>query len=42
MEFKKRQPIGIELIKRGLVTEEDVRKALLEQKKVQIENWAKL
>ena len=33
MEFKKRQPIGIELIKRGLVTEEDVRKALLEQKK---------
>ncbi len=33
MEFKKRQPIGIELIKRGLVTEDDVRKALLEQKK---------
>lgn len=33
MEFKKKQPIGIELIKRGLVTEEDVRKALLEQKK---------
>ena len=33
MEFKKRQPIGIELIKKGLVTEDDVRKALLEQKK---------
>lgn len=33
MEFKKKQPIGIELIKRGLVTEDDVRKALLEQKK---------
>ena len=33
MEFKRRQPIGVELVKRGLVTEDDVRKALLEQKK---------
>ena len=33
MEFKRRQPIGIELIKRGLVTEADVQRALLEQKK---------
>jgi len=32
MEIKKRQPIGIELVKRGLVTETDIQKALEYQK----------
>lgn len=31
--FRKRQPIGIELVKRGLITEEDIQNALAEQKK---------
>ena len=33
MAFGKRQPIGVELVKRGIITEEDVQRALLEQKK---------
>ena len=33
MAFGKRQPIGVELVKKGIVTEEDVQRALLEQKK---------
>lgn len=33
MAFGKRQPIGIELVKRGIVTENDVQTALIEQKK---------
>lgn len=28
MEMRRRQPIGVELVKRGVVTEEDIRKAL--------------
>ena len=32
MEPKKRQPLGIELVKRGIVTEEDVQRALNYQK----------
>ena len=32
METKKRQPIGIELVKRGIVTEEDIQRALDYQK----------
>ena len=33
MAFGKRQPMGIELIKKGIVTEEDVQRALQEQQK---------
>ena len=33
MVFGKRQPIGVELVKRGIVTENDVQTALIEQKK---------
>ena len=33
MAFGKRQPIGVELVKRGIVTENDVQTALIEQKK---------
>ena len=33
MEVRKRQPIGIELVKRGIVTESDIELALQEQKK---------
>ena len=33
MAFGKRQPIGVELVKRGIVTENDVQAALIEQKK---------
>ena len=33
MAFGKRQPIGVELVKRGIVTEDDVQTALIEQKK---------
>ena len=33
MAFGRRQPIGVELVKRGIVTEEDVQRALIEQKK---------
>lgn len=33
MAFEKRQPIGVELVKRGIVTENDVQTALIEQKK---------
>lgn len=33
MDVRKRQPIGIELVKRGLVTEDDVQLALQEQRK---------
>ena len=33
MDVRKRQPIGIELVKRGIVTEEDVENALNEQRK---------
>ena len=32
MDAKKRQPIGIELVKRGLITELDIEKALDYQK----------
>lgn len=32
MELKRRQPIGIELVKRGIVTEEDIQRALDYQK----------
>ena len=32
MDSKKRQPIGIELVKRGIVTEEDIQRALDYQK----------
>ncbi|MBR3249303.1 MAG: type II/IV secretion system protein [Clostridia bacterium] len=32
MEFRKRQPIGIELVKRGIAREEDIQKALEYQK----------
>ena len=32
MEIKKRQPLGIELVKRGIVTEEDINRALEYQK----------
>ena len=31
MDMRKRQPIGVELVKRGIVTESDIEKAL-EQK----------
>lgn len=33
MAFGKRQPIGVELVKRGIVTENDIQTALIEQKK---------
>lgn len=33
MAFGKRKPIGVELVKRGIVTENDVQTALIEQKK---------
>ena len=33
MDVRKRQPIGIELVKRGIVTEEDVKNAFNEQRK---------
>ena len=33
MDVRKRQPVGIELVKRGIVTEEDVNNALIEQRK---------
>ena len=32
MDSKKRQPLGIELVKRGIVTEEDIERALDYQK----------
>ena len=32
MDVRKRQPIGIELVKRGIVTEEDINSALQEQR----------
>lgn len=32
METKRRQPLGIELVKRGVVTEDDIEKALIYQK----------
>lgn len=32
MAFGKRQPIGVELVKKGIITEDDVQRALLEQK----------
>ena len=32
MEIKRRQPIGIELVRRGVVTEDDIEKALEFQK----------
>ena len=32
MEQKRRQPLGIELVKRGIVTEEDIERALDYQK----------
>ncbi len=32
MDSKKRQPLGIELVKRGIVTEEDIERALVYQK----------
>ena len=28
MDLKRRQPIGVELVKRGIVTETDIQKAL--------------
>lgn len=28
MDARKRQPLGIELVKRGIVTEEDIQRAL--------------
>ena len=28
MDMRKRQPIGVELVKRGIVTEKDIEKAL--------------
>ena len=33
MDMRKRQPIGIELVKRGIVTEQDIEDALKEQRK---------
>ena len=33
MDVRKRQPIGIELVKRGIVTEADIENALQEQKR---------
>ena len=32
MDARKRQPLGIELVKRGIVTEEDIERALDYQK----------
>ena len=32
MDSKKRQPLGIELVKRGIVSEEDIERALDYQK----------
>lgn len=32
MAFGKRQPIGVELVRKGIITEDDVQRALLEQK----------
>ena len=32
MDVRKRQPIGIELVKRGIVTEDDINSALQEQR----------
>lgn len=37
--MEKRQPMGIELVKRGIVTESDIEKALDYQKHIQIKNW---
>ena len=31
MELKRKQPIGVELVKRGIVTENDIEKALEEK-----------
>ncbi len=33
MEMKRRQPIGVELVKRGVVTENDINRALEYQRK---------
>ena len=33
MDLKRRQPIGVELVKRGIVTENDIEKALEYQTK---------
>ena len=33
MDLKRRQPIGVELVKRGVVTEEDIQKVLEERRK---------
>lgn len=39
MDGKRTQPIGIELVKRGVVTEADVNKALEYQKLILRKNW---
>ena len=36
MAFGKRQPIGVELVRKGIITEDDVQRALLEQKNKKI------
>lgn len=41
MAFGKRQPIGVELVKRGIVTENDVQTALIEQKNLLIKKLVK-
>ena len=33
MDVRKRQPIGIELVKKGIVTEDDISNALILQRK---------
>ena len=33
MEMRRKQPIGVELVRRGVVTEEDIEKALEYQRK---------
>lgn len=39
MDVKRSQPIGIELVRRGIVTEADIDKALDYQKDTQKEDW---
>ncbi len=34
MDLKRRQPIGVELVKRGIVTENDIEKALEYQRDI--------
>ena len=39
MELKRRQPIGVELVKKGVVTENDIERALEYQKQHPKKKW---